>query len=136
MKKDIPYKSKQKAERARHILDKVKSLSRVKLFAVPWTVACQAPLSMEFSRQEYWSGLSFPFPGDLPDPGIEPGSPAFQAVLYCLSHQGNPILDQVDFKTKSVIKYKERLYIMIKGSIRKDDVTFISINIPNIGTLI
>ena len=86
MKKDIPYKSKQKAERARHILDKVKSLSRVKLFAVPWTVACQAPLSMEFSRQEYWSGLSFPFPGDRPDPGIEPGSPAFQAVLYCLSH--------------------------------------------------
>ena len=79
MKKDIPYKSKQKAERARHILDKVKSLSRVKLFAVPWTVACQAPLSMEFSRQEYWSGLSFPFPGDLPDPGIEPGSPALQA---------------------------------------------------------
>ena len=71
MKKDIPYKSKQKAERARHILDKVKSLSRVKLFAVPWTVACQAPLSMEFSRQEYWNGLPFPFPGDLPDPGIE-----------------------------------------------------------------
>ena len=41
-----------------------------------WTVACQAPLSMEFSRQEYWSGLPFPFIGDLPDPGIESGSPA------------------------------------------------------------
>ena len=45
----------------------------------PWTVACQAPLSVEFSRQEYCSGLPFPSPGDLPDPGIEPGSPALQA---------------------------------------------------------
>ena len=54
-------------------------LSRVRLFAVPWTVAYQAPLSMEFSRQAYWSGLSFPSPGDLPDPGIEPRSPALQA---------------------------------------------------------
>ena len=46
---------------------------------IPWTVACQAPLSMGFSRQEYWSGLPFPSPGDLPDPGIEPRSPALQA---------------------------------------------------------
>ena len=45
----------------------------------PWTVACQAPLSMGFSRQEYWSGLPFPSLGDLPDPGMEPGSPALQA---------------------------------------------------------
>ena len=45
----------------------------------PWTVAHQAPLSMEFSRQEYWSGFPFPFPKDLPDPGIEPRSPALQA---------------------------------------------------------
>ena len=50
-------------------------LSPVQLFATPWTVACQAPLSMGFSRQEYWSGLLFP-PGDLPSPGIEPASPA------------------------------------------------------------
>ena len=49
------------------------------LFATPWTVAYKAPLSMEFSRQEYWSGLPFPSPGDLPDPGIEPGSPSLQA---------------------------------------------------------
>ena len=49
------------------------------LFATPWTVAHQAPLSMGFSRQEYWSGLPFPSPGDLPDPGIEPRSPALQA---------------------------------------------------------
>ena len=49
------------------------------LFATPWTRAHQAPLSMEFSWQEYWSGLPFPSPGDLPNPGIEPGSPALQA---------------------------------------------------------
>ena len=52
----------------------VKSLSRVRLFATPWTVAYQAPQSMEFSRQEYWSGLPFPSPGDLPNPEIEPTS--------------------------------------------------------------
>ena len=48
--------------------------SHVQLFATPWTVACQAPLSMGFSRQDYWSGLPCPPPGDLPDPGIEPAS--------------------------------------------------------------
>ena len=53
----------------------MKSLSRVQLFATPWTVAYQAPLSTGFSRQQYWSGLPFPSPGDLPDPGIQPGSP-------------------------------------------------------------
>ena len=58
---------------------KVKSLSRVRLFATPWTVAYQAPPSMGFSRQEYWSGVPLPSPGGLPDPGIEPGSPEFQA---------------------------------------------------------
>ena len=57
----------------------VKLLSCVRLFATPWTVAYQAPPSTEFSRQEYWSGLPFPSPGDLPDPGIEPRSPALQA---------------------------------------------------------
>ena len=57
----------------------VKSLSRVRPFATPWTVAYQAPPSVGFSRQECWSGLPFPSPGDLPDPGIEPGSPALQA---------------------------------------------------------
>ena len=57
----------------------VKSLSRVRLFATPWTVAYHAPPSMGFSRQEYWSGLLFPSPGDLPNPGIEPRSPALQA---------------------------------------------------------
>ena len=56
-----------------------RSLSHVWLFATPWTVARQAPPSMGFSRQEYWSGLLFPIPGDLPGPGITPGSPSLQA---------------------------------------------------------
>ena len=60
-------------------LCQVKSLSCVQLFAVPWVVAHQIPPSMGFSRQEYWSGLPFPSPGDLPDAGIEPRSPALQA---------------------------------------------------------
>ena len=55
-------------------------LSHVRLFATPWTVACLAPLSMGFSRQEYWSGLPCPPPGDLPDPGIESTSPGFPAL--------------------------------------------------------
>ena len=53
--------------------------------AAPWTIAYQAPLSMEFSRQEYWSELLFSSPGDLPHPGIEPVSPAFQADILPLS---------------------------------------------------
>ena len=51
----------------------------------PWTVAHQAPPAMEFSRQEYWSGVPFPSPGDLPDPGIEPGSPALFSSVQSLS---------------------------------------------------
>ena len=57
----------------------VQLLSRVRLFATPWTVAYQAPLSMGFSRQEYWSGLPCPSPGDLPNQGIKPRSPTLQA---------------------------------------------------------
>ena len=57
----------------------VKSLSRVQLFTTLWTVAYQAPPSMGFSRQEYWSGLPFPSPGDLPNPGIESRSPPLEA---------------------------------------------------------
>ena len=55
---------------------KVKMLSHFQLFATPWTVAYQAPPSMGFSTQEYWSGWPFPSPGDLPDPGVKPRSPA------------------------------------------------------------
>ena len=71
---------------------KVKSLSSVRLFVTPWTVAYQAPQSMEFSRQEYWSGLPFPPPGDLPNPGIEPGSPALQADALSSEPPGKPPL--------------------------------------------
>ena len=57
-------------------------ISHVQLFAIPWTVVYQASLSMGFSRQEYWCGLPFPSPGDLPDPGIESRSPALQANAF------------------------------------------------------
>ena len=68
----------------------LQSLSRVRLFATPWTVAYQAPPSMGFSRQEYWSGLPFLLPGDLPDAGIKPTSPTLQANSLPLSPPGNP----------------------------------------------
>ena len=68
----------------------VKSLSRVRLFATPWTVAYQAPPSMGFSRQECWSGLPFPSPGDLPHPGIQPRSPALQADALPSEPPGKP----------------------------------------------
>ena len=58
------------------------SISHVQLFVILWIVACQAPLSIEFCRQEYWSGLPFPPPGDLPDPGIEPASPALAGGFF------------------------------------------------------
>ena len=69
---------------------KVKSLSRVRLFATPWTVVYQASPSMGFSRQKYWSGLPFPFPGDLPNPGIKPGSPALEADALTSEPPGKP----------------------------------------------
>ena len=61
--------------------------SHAQLFVILWTVACQTPLSMGFSRQEYWSGSPCPPSGYLPNPGIEPGLPALQADSYGLSHQ-------------------------------------------------
>ena len=59
-------------------------------FATPWTVACQHPLSMGVSRQEHWNGLPWPPPGDLPDPDLEPVSPAWQADSSLLNHLGTP----------------------------------------------
>ena len=67
------------------------SLSHVQPFVTPWTIACQAPLAMGFSRQEYWSGQPFPSPGDLPDPGIQPVSPALQAKSLLSELPGKPI---------------------------------------------
>ena len=75
---------------------RAKSFSRVLFFVTLWTVACLPSLSMGFSMQEYWNGLPFPSPGDLPNPGIEPGIPHCSWILYHLSHQGSPrILERV-----------------------------------------
>ena len=59
-------------------------------FVTPWTVACQAPLSMGFPRQEYWNGLPFPSPGDLPEPGIEPMSSALAGRFFTTELPGKP----------------------------------------------
>ena len=69
----------------------------------PWTVACQVPLSMGFSRQEYWSGLPFPSPGDLPDPGTEPRSPSLQTDSLLNELQGNQIM------LDCIVLYRNRL---------------------------
>ena len=66
------------------------SVTQSCLTATPWTLALQAPLSLGFSRQEYWRGLPFSSPGDLPHPGTEPGSPALHTVSLHLCHQGSP----------------------------------------------
>ena len=77
--------------------------SRVQFFVTLWAVAHQAPLSMQFPRQEYWSGLPFPSPGYLPDPGIEPASPAWQADPLPLSHLGSPyvLLQVIEYSSLS-----------------------------------
>ena len=67
-------------------------VSRVLLFVTPWTITYQAPWSMGFSRQEYWSGLPFPSTGDLSNPVIEPGSPSRQADSLSSEPPGKPIL--------------------------------------------
>ena len=71
--------------------EKMKSPTSVRLFETPWTVAYQAPPSMEFSRKEYWTQLSFPSPVDLPNPGIEPGSSALQADTLPSEPPGKPV---------------------------------------------
>ena len=76
-------------------------LSHVLLFVTPWTVACEAPLSMAYFQREYWTGLPFPPLGDLPNPGIKPASPAslaLQADSLPLSHQGIPHVFNIFFK--------------------------------------
>ena len=84
-------------------------LSRVQLFAIPWSVAHQAPLSMEFSRQEYWSGLPFPPPEDLPDPGIEP-APALGGEFFTTEspvwYKYKPLVipSQLSHKSKPILK--------------------------------
>ena len=100
-----------KIELAIIILPKMKSLSHVWLFATPWTEAHQAPPSMEFSKQEYWSGLPFPSPGDFPDPGIEsrsPVSPTSQADSLPLSHWGSPTLVGMEAKKGSDLSWNSQ----------------------------
>ena len=92
----------------------VKSLSCVRLFVTPWTVAHQAPPSMGFSRQEYWSGLPFPSLGDLPNPGIKPRSPALQADALTSEPPGYP-LDIVVYHTNWFADVKPPLYLWNKS---------------------
>ena len=92
---NVPHAHQLKPVGGFHTLLVLSHFSRVRLFAALWTAALQAPLSMGFSRQEYWSGLSFPTPGGLPDSGIEPVSPASPALKSDSSppnHQGSPKL--------------------------------------------
>ena len=72
------------------IKDRACVLSHVRLFATPWTIVHQAPLSMGFPRQEYWSGLPFSTPGDLPDPGIKLTSPALAGGFFTTEPSGKP----------------------------------------------
>ena len=94
----------------------MKSLSSVRLFATPWTVAYKSPLSMEFSRQEYWSGLPFPSPGDLPDPGIKPMSPALQADALPSEISGKPLSlpNSKPTSISSTTLYDTKIYISYK----------------------
>ena len=73
----------------------VKLFSHVRLFVTPWMVTYHAPLSMGFSRQEYWSELPFPSPACLPDPGIEPGSPALQADTLPSEPPGKHLVQKI-----------------------------------------
>ena len=82
--------------------------SRVRLFETLWTVACQAPLSMGFSRQESWSGLPFPSPGDLSNPGIKPGSPALQADSLLSEPPGKPKVAKAVSTSKQFSKGSKR----------------------------
>ena len=79
-------------------------------FATLWTIAHQAPLSMDFSRQEHWSGSLCPPPGDLPDLGIKSGSPALQADSLPLSHQGRPL--DTESKSSSSMDLENLLYFL------------------------
>ena len=85
------------------------SLSHIRLFAAPWTVACQISLSMGFPKQEYWSGLPFPVPGDLPDPGIKPmslASPALAGRFFTTSATWEAFAYR-RWEIKCLIKYRK-----------------------------
>ena len=109
--------------------------------ATPWTVASQAPLSMGFFRQEYWSGLPFPFPGDLPDPGIKPRSPALQADSLPTDLWGKPwtmgymCLFQFWFPQGiclgvGLLAHMVVLFLVFKGVFISSSIVAVSIYIP------
>ena len=97
--------------------------SRLRLFAAPWTVARQAPPSTEFSRQGYWSGLPFSSPGDIPDPGIEPASPALAGRFFTTAVPGKPkqtdqkhiIRDGVKTRTQMSLAHRPKYLLTIWG---------------------
>ena len=107
----------------------MKSLSHVRLFATPWTVACQAPLSMGFSRQECWSGLPFPSPGDLPDPGIGPRSPALQADALPSEPQGISIISDLQI-TPLMAESEEDLKSLLMKVKKESENVGLKLRIP------
>ena len=90
-------------------------LSRVPLSAIPWTAARQAPLSMGFSRQEYWSGLQCPPPGGLSDPGIEPRSPALEGEFFTIEPPGDTgFRSKTESLSKMVLFWEKQKYRMVQ----------------------
>ena len=87
-----------------NIVNMYRSLLHVQLFATPWTVACQTPLSMGFSRQEHWSGLPFPSLGDLPNTGIKQGSPALQVDSLPSEPPEKPLISYTPMQNKKLKK--------------------------------
>ena len=101
-----------------------KSLSRVRLFAAPQTVAHQAPPSMGFSRQEYWSGLPFPSSGDLPYPGIEPRSPALQAHALTSEPPGKPCCE---YNYLKIICFSYSIYCKCNQTVLTHIINFVNV---------
>ena len=90
-------------------------LSHIRLFATPWTAIHQAPLSMEFSRQEYWSGLPFSPPGDLLDPEIKPESPGLQADSSPTEPPGKPSQQTKDALNQGFPRNMDHMGILLQG---------------------
>ena len=101
----------------------LKSLSGVRLFATTCTVAYQAPPSMGFSRQEYWSGLPFPSPGDFPNPGIEPGSPIVRADTLPSEPPGKPWLSYLDLILPT-FNYYSQIFLEALWSFLEKSISF------------
>ena len=108
-----------------------RSLSHVQLCATPWTVASQAPLSIGFSRQEYWSELPFPSPGNLPDAGVEPGcseAPALQADSLSLSHPESP---QANTQRPIWLRAK-RIWVLTRKDLKQTTHVSSLLSTPNV----